>query len=62
VHQWNKDVDLTIKSDGANEEVAVKEVLHAIAEDDAESGHHAATQRAPRHPYLARQLLGGETW
>jgi hypothetical protein len=59
-HRRNKDVDLTIKSEGGSEEVAVEEVLHAVAEDDAESGHHAA-QRAPDHPYLARQLLGGET-
>jgi hypothetical protein len=41
------------------EEVAV--VLRAVAEYDAESGHHAA-QRAPDHPYLARQLLEGDTW
>jgi hypothetical protein len=36
-HRRNKDVDLTIKSEGGSEEVAVEEVLHAVAEDDVES-------------------------
>jgi hypothetical protein len=53
--RWNEDVDLAIKSEGGGEEVAVEEVLRAVAEDDAESGYHA-TQRVPDHPYLARQL------
>jgi hypothetical protein len=43
--------------EGSGEEVAVEEVLCAVAEDDDGSGHHAA-QRVPDHPYLARQLLG----
>jgi hypothetical protein len=59
--RWNENVNLAIKSEGSGEEVAVEEVLCAVAEDDAESGHHA-TQRVPDHPYLARQLSGGETW
>jgi hypothetical protein len=60
-NRWNQDIDLAIKSEGSDEEVVVKEVLRAVAEDDVESGHHA-TQRAPDHSYLARQLSGGETW
>jgi hypothetical protein len=59
--RWNEDVDLAIKSEGGGEEVSIEEVLHAVAEDDAKSGHHAA-QRVPDHPYLTRQLSGGETW
>jgi hypothetical protein len=51
------DVDLVIRSEGAGEKVVDKEVLHAVAEDDAGSGHHAA-QRVPDLPYLARQLSG----
>jgi hypothetical protein len=53
----DENVDLAIRSEGAGEKVIVEEVLRAVAEDDAESIHHAA-QRAPDHPYLARQLSG----
>jgi seryl-tRNA synthetase len=38
----NEDVDLVIRSKGSGEEVAVGEVFRAVAEDDAEFGHHAA--------------------
>jgi hypothetical protein len=54
-------VDLANKLKGTGEKVVIEEVLCAVAEDDAGSGHHAA-QRVPDHPYLARQLSGGETW
>jgi hypothetical protein len=37
-----------------------EDVRHARREDDTGSGHLAA-QRVPDLPYLARQLLGGET-
>jgi hypothetical protein len=57
----NEDVDLAIRSEGTGEKVVVEEVLRVFAEDDAGSGHHA-TQRVPDHPYLARQLSGGDTW
>jgi hypothetical protein len=43
--------------EGTGEKVVVEEVLRAVAEDDAGSGHHAA-QRVPDFPYLARQLSG----
>jgi hypothetical protein len=49
-----------IRLEGAGEKVVVEEVLRVITEDDAGSGHHAA-QRVPDHPYLTRQLSGGET-
>jgi hypothetical protein len=38
-----------------------KDVHHACRKDDTRSGNHAA-QRVPDHPYLVRQLSGGETW
>jgi hypothetical protein len=50
----------SVRLEGGDEEVAAEEVIRAVTEDDARSGHHAA-QRAPDHPYLARQLSGGET-
>jgi hypothetical protein len=42
-----------IRSEGAGQKIVVEEVLRAVAEDDAGSGHHAA-HRVPDHPYLAR--------
>jgi hypothetical protein len=60
-HPENEDVDLAIRSEGTCEKVVVEEVLRAVAEDDAWSGHHAA-QRVPDHPYLTCQLSRGETW
>jgi hypothetical protein len=49
--------DLADRPEGADEKVVIEEVLCAVAEEDAGSGHHAA-QRVPDHPYLARQLSG----
>jgi hypothetical protein len=40
-HPENEDVNLTIRSEGGGEEVAVEEVLRAFVDDDAGSGHHA---------------------
>jgi hypothetical protein len=60
-HPENEDVGLAIRSEGADKKVVVEEVLCAVAEDDTGLGHHAA-QRVRDHPYLARQLSGGETW
>jgi hypothetical protein len=51
--------ELANRSEDTGEKVVVEEVLRAVAEDDAGSGHHAA-QRVSDHPYLARQLSGGE--
>jgi hypothetical protein len=59
-HPENQDVDLAIRLEGAGDKVVVEEVLRAVTDDDAGSGHHA-TQRFPDHP-MARQLSGGETW
>jgi hypothetical protein len=37
---WSAVIDLTTRSEGGNEEVAV--ILRAVTKDGAESSHHAA--------------------
>jgi hypothetical protein len=59
-HPRNKDVELTIRSEGDSEQVAAEISFVSSPKMIAGANCHHASRRIPDHPYLARQLSDGE--
>jgi hypothetical protein len=61
-HLQNEDVDLAIRLEGGNEQVAAGISFASSPKRVTGASCHHAARRARDRPYLVRQLSDGEIW